>query len=190
MLHKHTVTVSAQKAVNFYREIGRRERPSGILLFWIAEVPSVCPWPVSTERILCSSRFLFLDLPKQTLLLVAIPLSPVLCPVCCTSGTSSFPLPSFSYALFWETLTYILLHVCFHCCSRGGLTATVASRCDISAGLWITSCLLFKMAMEFSHSGAVDVANKLTWSILCQLECRAFFIVPKTPVVLWFCAMD
>lgn len=26
MLHKHTVTVSAQKAVNFYREIGRRER--------------------------------------------------------------------------------------------------------------------------------------------------------------------
>lgn len=118
MLHKHTVTVSAQKAVNFYREIGRRERPSGILLFWIAEVPSVCPWPVSTERILCSSRFLFLDLPKQTLLLVAIPLSPVLCPVCCTSGTSSFPLPSFSYALFWETLTYILLHVCFHCCSE------------------------------------------------------------------------
>lgn len=49
MLHKHTIRVSAPQGVNFYREIG--ERPSGTLLFGIADVPE-CPWPLSTKPVL------------------------------------------------------------------------------------------------------------------------------------------
>lgn len=105
----------------------------------------------------------------------------VLCPLLCVQ--CAVLLAHDLYPQFWEILTYI-----FVCMFSLLFRRWFDKYCSMQ--MWHLCRPLDHLlpVVQNGHEvfplwGRVDVANKLTWSILCQLKWRDLFIVPKTPIV-------